>query len=395
MTQPRIYLDNAATSWPKPPEVHAAVEQYSRNLGAPSGRSGYAEAAETERGVAAARLNVARLFAVDEPQRIVFTLNGTDSLNQAIYGVLQDASGDACHVVTSVIEHNSVLRPVRNLEDAGRIQVTRVDCDDQGRVSASDVCRAITRHTRLVVLSHASNVTGAVTPLEEIAAAVQDSHALLLVDAAQTAGHRPIDLRKLPIDLLATPGHKGLLGPLGTGILYVSPRAQARLQSVRQGGTGTHSEEDRQPDSLPDKCESGSLNVPGIFGLGAAAAYLRSHGVSKIMRHIEKLVEQLSEGLRELPGVRRYGPSSSSEQAGILSITVEGFDPHEVATVLDATCRIQVRSGLHCAPLMHRRLGTLEQGGTVRLSPGPFTTAADIEATVAAIAELTTASTRT
>jgi len=392
MSRPRIYLDNAATSWPKPPEVYAAVEQYMRNLGAPAGRSGYAEAAETERGVVVARLNVAHLFGIDAPQRIVFTLNCTDSINQAIYGVLLGAAGDVPHVVTSVIEHNSVLRPLRSLEDAGAIRVTRVDCDAQGQLSQSAVCRAIRRETRLVALSHASNVTGTITPLEEIVAAVQDSHALLLVDAAQTAGHRPIDLRKLPIDLLAAPGHKGLLGPLGTGILYVSPRAQEKLHSVRQGGTGTHSEEDRQPDSLPDKFEAGSLNVPGIFGLGAAAAFLRNRGLAAVAAHIDQRVAQLITGLSDLPGVRLHGPSSGEGRAGIVSLTLEGFDPHEVATVLDATHRIQVRSGLHCAPLMHRKLGTIDQGGTVRLSPGPFTMPADIEATVAAIAELTTVS---
>lgn len=382
----RIYLDNAATSWPKPPEVYAAVDHYQRELGAPAGRSSYTEAAETERGVAAARLDIARLLGVDEAQRIVFTLNGTDSLNHAIHGVLR--SGD--HVVTSVIEHNSVLRPLKNLVDAGAIEVTKVDCDDFGRLDPDDVGRAITDRTRLVVLAHASNVTGAVTPIEEIAPVVQQRGALMLVDAAQTAGHRPIDVRKLGADLLAAPGHKGLLGPLGTGILYISPRAEGYLRSIRQGGTGTHSEEDRQPETLPDKFESGSLNVPGILGLAAAVAHLRNRGVASIGTHLHQLLSLLIEGLSAIPGVNLHGPPAGADQAGILSITVEGYDPHEVATVLDATHRIQVRSGIHCAPLMHRRLGTLDHGGTIRLSPGPFTTAADIQATVAAIAELTT-----
>lgn len=389
MSEPhRIYLDNAATSWPKPPEVYTAVDHYQRQLGAPAGRSSYSEAAETERGVGAARLAIAKLLSVDEPQRIVFTLNGTDSLNQAIHGILR--SGD--HVVTSVIEHNSVLRPLKNLEDAGTIKVTRVDCDDRGRINPEDVGRAITDRTRLVVLAHASNVTGAVTPIEKIAPVVKQRGALLLVDAAQTAGHLPIDVRNLGADLLAAPGHKGLLGPLGTGILYISPRAERLLQSVRQGGTGTNSEEDRQPESLPEKFESGSLNVPGILGLGAAAVYLRVRGVKAIGTHLHQLVALLTDGLGSIPGVKLHGPPAGDSQAGILSITIEGYDPHEVATVLDVAHRIQVRSGIHCAPLMHRRLETLDHGGTIRLSPGAFTTVADIEATVAAIAELATTS---
>ena len=387
-TPNRIYLDNAATSWPKPPEVYEAVDHYQRQWGAPAGRSSYTEAAEAERGVAAARLAMARLLGVDEPQRIVFTLNGTDSLNLAIHGILH--SGD--HVVTSVIEHNSVLRPLKNLEEAGTIQVTRVDCDVCGRIDPEDVGRAITNRTRLVVVAHASNVTGAVTPIEQIAPLVQQRGALLLVDAAQTAGHRPIDAHKLGVDLLAAPGHKGLLGPLGTGILYISPRAEGLLRSIRQGGTGTNSEEDRQPETLPHKFESGSLNVPGILGLGAAAAFLRSRSVAAVATHIQELLALLIGGLGDISGVRLHGPPAGHDQAGILSISIEGYDPHEVATVLDASHRIQVRSGIHCAPLMHRRLGTLEHGGTIRLSPGAFTTAADIEATVAAIAELATIS---
>jgi cysteine desulfurase family protein len=387
----RNYLDNAATSWPKPPEVYAAVERYMRELGAPAGRSSYSEAAETERAVASARLALARLLGVSEPQRIVFALNGTDALNTAIHGVLH--RGD--HVVTSVIEHNSVLRPLRELEEAGTISVTRVDCDDAGRIDPDDVKRAISGQTRLVVLAHASNVTGAVTPIEQIAPLVEGTEALLLVDAAQTAGHRPIDVENLGIDLLAAPGHKGLLGPLGTGVLYVSPRAEVKLRSTRQGGTGTHSEEDRQPGTLPDKFESGSLNVPGILGLGAGATFLRTRGVGTVAAHLEELLAELVGGIRELPGVQLYGPPPGTAQGGIVSITVEGYDPHEVATVLDASHHIQVRSGIHCAPRMHQRLGTLDHGGTVRFSPGPFTTKKDIEAAVEAISELATASAST
>ncbi len=289
----RIYLDNAATSWPKPESVYTAVDAYQRELGAPAGRGAYREAIQVERLVDEARRAVAALFGVSDSRRIVFTSNGTDSLNQAIHGVLRP--GD--HVVTTVSEHNSVLRPLRWLEENQGVRVTRIGCDPQGRVDASELCAAVEPTTRLVTLQHASNVTGAVQPVAEVGAFLREHDALFLVDAAQTAGHWPISVEQLAADLLATPGHKGLLGPLGTGILYVGPKADAELRALRQGGTGTQSETDRQPDSLPDKLESGNHNVTGIAGLAAGIRYIVERGVAALGPHGPPLAARVLTGL--------------------------------------------------------------------------------------------------
>jgi len=389
MTKRRIYLDNAATSWPKPDSVYAAVDRYQRELGAPAGRSGYHEAAEVERLIGESRRFVAQLIGAENPHRVVFTCGCTDSLNMAIHGVLR--RGD--HVVTSVLEHNSVLRPLRFLEDAGVVSVTRVPCDENGVLTVDSVTNALRDETRLVALLHASNVTGAIQPIDQIASTLADRDTLLLVDAAQTAGHLPLDAKESKIDLLATSGHKGLLGPLGTGILYVSPRAEDAIASVRQGGTGTQSEDDRQPNDLPYKFESGNHNVPGIVGLGAGAAYLRTHPIADLRRHDIALVTRLVNGLNDLRDVTVYGPSDPEQKTGVVSVSVASYDPHEVASMLDSAYSIQVRSGLHCAPLMHKALGTIDRGGTVRFSISPFTTEEDIDTVIRAVGELVSAKT--
>lgn len=381
---PRIYLDNAATSWPKPESVYAAVDDYQRRLGAPAGRSGYAEAVAVSQAVENARRAIARLLGVADPAHLIFTSNGTDSLNLAIHGLL--AAGD--HVITSVAEHNSVLRPLTDLVDAGKITVTRVACSSDGVIDPHDVRAALRPNTRLVAITHASNVTGAVQPIAEIGQIAHEAGALMLCDTAQTVGHYPLDVRELQVDLLAASGHKGLLGPLGTGVLAIAPAAVPKLRSVRQGGTGTRSEETRQPDELPSKFESGNLNVPGILGLGAAAAFLEERGVTAIHQEGAVLTQRLLAGFREIRGLRVLGPTGEQPRVPLVSIVVEGYDPQEVALGLDAAHRIQVRPGLHCAPEMHQALGTHRSGGTVRFSLGVFTTAAEIDATIAAVAEL-------
>jgi cysteine desulfurase/selenocysteine lyase len=381
----RIYLDNAATSWPKPEPVYRAVDDYQRRLGAAAGRGAYREAAEVERTVAEARRQIALLLGAGDPRRIVFTFNGTDALNLALAGTL--AAGD--HVVTSVVEHNSVLRPLRHLEATRGISVTRVPCDGGGVVDPQAIRQALRRPTRLVVLVHASNVTGALQPIEAAGRLAREHGAMFLVDAAQSLGHLPIDVASLPIDMLAAPGHKGLLGPLGTGVLYIAPGVEPRLQCVRQGGTGTQSEEDRQPDSLPDKYESGNLNVAGIVGLREGVAYLRERTVATIRRHEMQLTAQLLERLRALPGVDVHGPETAEARTGVVSVSLAGYDPQEAAALLDATYSIQVRAGLHCAPLMHQALGTLARGGTVRFSIGPFNTEEQIATAARAVREVT------
>jgi cysteine desulfurase family protein len=380
----RIYLDNAATSWPKPPAVADAVDRYLRKLGAPAGRSGYREAAEVERRIRDTRRHTAQLIGADDPKRVVFTAGCTDSLNLALHGLLQ--TGD--HVVTTVIEHNSVLRPLRHLQDHRGVEITHVGCSDEGFVDVDALVRAVRPSTRLIALIHASNVTGALQPIERVAEIARQHRALLLVDAAQSLGSEPIDVKGLGIDLLAGPGHKGLLGPLGVGILYLRAGVEEHVESCRQGGTGTQSEDDRQPRSLPDKYESGNFNVPGILGLEAALQFLRERTISALRRHETELTARLMDGLARIDGVTLHGPRDPRLRVGVISVSVAGFDPHEIASTLDATYAVQVRSGLHCAPLMHRALGTLERGGTVRLSLGPYTTDEHIDRTVAAIGEI-------
>jgi cysteine desulfurase family protein len=384
LTERRIYLDNAATSWPKPDEVYRAVDDYQRVLGAPAGRGAYREAAEVERLVADARRRVAELIGAAESRRIIFTLNGTDALNLALHGSLRP--GD--HVVTSVCEHNSVLRPLSWLEEHGGVTVTRVACDGRGVVDVDDVRTAITSQTRLIALVHVSNVTGAIQPIDEVGALAAEREVLFLVDAAQSLGHLPFDVQRCRAHLVAAPGHKGLLGPLGTGVLYVAPGVEQRLESVRQGGTGTVSDQDRQPGSLPDKYESGNLNVAGLVGLGAGAAYVAERGIDDLRQHDVQLTERLLAGLDAIDGVTIYGPRQASERVGVVSVTLKGYDPQEAAALLDSNWSIQVRSGIHCAPRMHRALGTSELGGTLRMSVGPFTTEADIDAALSALSEM-------
>ncbi|HEY5315140.1 MAG TPA: aminotransferase class V-fold PLP-dependent enzyme [Pirellulales bacterium] len=376
----RIYLDHAATSWPKPEAVYAAVDRYQRELGAPAGRGVYAEALAVHDRVEQARTGIARLIGARDPRQVIFCYSGTDALNQAILGAVRDGT----HLITTAVEHNSVLRPLRALEDAGRIAVTRVGCDAQGCVDPADIEQAWLANTQWVVVTHASNVTGAIQPIHEIARIAHRRGGLLLVDAAQTLGEVPLNVAELEIDLLAAPGHKGLLGPLGTGVLYLRP--ELALEPLRRGGTGSRSQLNRQPDELPDRFEAGNLNVPGIFGLAAGVTYLHQRTVERIRADSIALTTRLLTALAGIKGVRLYGPPPGTRRAGIVSMTVEGYDPQELAVLLDTVYRVQARPGLHCAPLMHAALGTLEHGGTLRLSLGCATTAAEVDAAVAAIA---------
>jgi cysteine desulfurase family protein len=387
MTHSRIYLDNAATSWPKPEAVYAEVDRYHRQLGAPAGRSAYAEAGEVSRLIENARGAVAQTLGANDPRRIVFCFNGTDALNTAIHGALRD--GD--HVVTSDAEHNSVLRPLAHLASQGRIMVTHVPCDAAGRIKPVDIRSALLPETRLVALAHVSNVTGTIQPLSEVGRLVRSHGTLFLVDAAQSLGHLPFTAADLQCDMLAAPGHKGLLGPLGTGVLYVRPGVETELVSFRQGGTGTQSESDQQPDDMPAKFESGNHNVAGIVGLGAGCKFLLEHGIAKLHASISRLAEELRSALADIEGVTVYGPAEAAERIGVVSINVRGYDPQEVASALDAHYHVQVRAGLHCAARIHSALQTERLGGTVRFSLGPFNTAEHVSAAVAAISEIAAA----
>jgi len=380
----RIYLDNAATSFPKPPAVYDAVDDYNRRLGAAVGRAAYGQALEVQSTVDRCRKRLADLFGAEGLDQIIFTFNGTDSLNLALHGTLEP--GD--HVVTSTVEHNSVLRPLHELQERVSIDVTYVEADSAGRVDPAGVQAALRPNTKLVALIHASNVTGTIQPIDDVGEIARAAGALLLVDAAQSAGHVPIDLRNSPIDLLACPGHKGLLGPLGTGVLYVRPGLEERLRSLRQGGTGSNSEDDRQPANLPDKYESGNHNAPGLYGLDAAVAFLQERGLDSIRTHEQQLLEAMIRGLAEIDGLRSYGTTSAHNRVGVASVTVEGYEPQVLAAILEENFGIQVRAGLHCAPGVHRAIGTFATGGTIRLSTGPFTTRDDVEAALAALREI-------
>lgn len=380
----RIYFDNAATSFPKPEAVYVAVDDYNRRIGAAVGRGAYRSTIEVTDIVTRCRKKIAELLGAGAPDRIVFTFNGTDSLNLAIHGLLR--SGD--HVVTSEVDHNSVQRPLRELRRKLNIEVTRVPADPEGKTDPADFRRALRPNTRLIVLIHASNVTGTIQPIADVGEIARKAGVLFLVDAAQTAGHLPIDVKNLPLDLLACPGHKGLLGPLGTGVLYLRSGIEARLDSFRQGGTGTQSEDDVQPETLPDKYESGNHNAPGLAGLEAAASWLAERGVGAIQKHERALTGQLLEGLAQIRGVRLLGPSSADGRVGVVSVAFTDVGPQRAASILDEKFGIEVRAGLHCAPEAHRAIGRLEAGGTVRFSPGPFTTPADISAALEAITQV-------
>ena len=371
-------MDNAATSWPKPNCVYTAVDQYQRENGASAGRAAYFDAVEASRLVDRTRSDIAALVHVGQSHRIIFTQNGTDSLNLAIHGLLRP--GD--HVVASVAEHNSVLRPLTKLRSAIDVELSLVPCDSVGLVDPQGFRDALQPNTRLFCLTHASNVVGTIQPIEAVGRIARENGVRFLVDAAQTLGHVPIDLSAMEVDLLAAPGHKGLLGPLGTGILYVGPDMESQLTSCRQGGTGTQSEQDHQPTELPEKYESGNLNVPGIVGVGAAVRYLATRGVESISKHEQQLTSELLNGLATIGGVDIVGPADPECQVGVVSIKLHDLNPHDVATALDSEGQIQVRAGLHCAPRIHQTLGTVQGGGTVRFSLGLFNSSNQVEKVV-------------
>ncbi|WP_417391794.1 aminotransferase class V-fold PLP-dependent enzyme [Gimesia sp.] len=382
--QPLIYLDNAATSFPKPDSVYAAMDAYHRNSGAPVGRGAYRKSIELQSSIDQCRKLAAKLLGAARPEEIAFTFNGTDSLNTIIHGVLKP--GD--HVITSDVEHNSVLRPLQTLKDRWGLETTIVPADQTGLVEPQAFQNAIRKNTRLIILNHASNVTGTIQPVNDVGDIARNAGALFLVDAAQSAGHLPLNVAEMPIDFLACPGHKGLLGPLGTGLVYVRSDLVDQVQSLRQGGTGTRSEEETQPVSMPERFESGNHNAPGLIGLRAALEYVLELGVSQFRQHEQQLTAQLLEGLQQLPGFLLPGPGAAEDRVGVVSLVSQFAEPQVLASILDENFGIQIRAGLHCAPRIHACIGSKEAGGTLRFSPGPFTTVQQIETAVAAMQEL-------
>jgi cysteine desulfurase family protein len=376
-----LYLDNAATSFPKPESVYQVLDRFARSDLANPGRAGHKMALAAERALDDCRHLLNQLFHGKEPERFVFTLNCTDALNMAFKGVLRD--GD--HVITSDLEHNSVSRPLRAMELAGRISLTRIRADGGGTYSPDDVRAAITPKTRLIALTHASNVLGTVQPIAEVGRIARTADLLFLVDAAQTAGVVPLDVQEANVDLLAFPGHKSLLGPTGTGALYVGPRA--RVGAWREGGTGGDSSSETQPREFPYFLEGGTPNVLGVAGLSAGLRFVQEQGLDNIRRHEVELTERLWRKLEELGGFEVFGHREPSRRVGTLSFRSEALPAAEIGGILDQAFDVAVRPGLHCAPYIHRALGTFPDG-TVRVSPGPFSTEADIDHLVNALAEI-------
>lgn len=376
-----IYLDNAATSFPKPESVYQAVNNFLRNIGASSGRGAYRKALQADKIAFQTRKSLARLFNVQDASRIVFTSNVTESLNLVIKGILK--SGD--HVITTSMEHNAVWRCLKHLEKEKNIEITAVPCSPEGYLDVKKVAVAIRPDTALIVLLHASNVTGSIMPIEQVGQLARQKNIPLLVDTAQTAGVYPIDIEAMHIDLLAFTGHKGLLGPTGTGGLYISEKYP--INPLKFGGTGGESIREDQPDSLPDRFEAGTLNLAGIAGLGAGVDYILDKSIDGIRKHETELTGYALDKLRSLTGVTMYGPLNASRQVGVISFNLPDLKPEQVAYLLDTKYEIMVRAGLHCAPLAHRTIGTIDRG-TVRVGLGIFNTARDIDDLVWALKEI-------
>ena len=375
-----IYFDNAATTFPKPEEVYTTMEKVMRNCANP-GRSGHKMALESGRIVYQTRELLAKLFHIQNPMQIVFTHNATDSLNLGIKGFLK--KGD--HVVTTSMEHNSVLRPLKALKDKGIIGVTIVKGDRQGNVSVEDIERSIQNNTKMIITTHVSNIIGTLLPIEEIGKMIRKHNLVYMVDASQSAGVYDIDVNKENIDLLAFPGHKGLLGPQGTGGLYI--REGIDLEPSREGGTGSQSESLLQPQIMPDRYESGTHNTIGIAGLGAGVRFILEEGIENIRSHEEMLTQRLIDGLMKIDGVTIYGPRDAKKQAAVVSINIGQGDTSEISFLLDQQYDIACRSGLHCAPLAHKTIGTFEQG-TVRLSMGYFNTIEEVDKVLSSIEKI-------
>jgi cysteine desulfurase family protein len=378
-----IYFDNAATSWPKPAAVPQAMTAFLEQVGANPGRSGHRLSVTAARTIYDTRQALADLFNAPDPMRVVFGHNITEALNLALRGLLHP--GD--HVITSSMEHNSVMRPLRWLEQQG-VALSVLPCSPQGFLDPDDIEAAIRPHTKLIVLNHASNVAGGLLPVAEAGRIARQHGLLLLVDTAQTAGAYPIDMQQDNIDLLAFTGHKSLYGPTGTGGLIFGERVAAEgILPLHLGGTGSRSEAEFQPDFLPDRFESGTPNAVGLAGLLAALHWLQDKSVDAIRQHETTLARQLISGLQQIPGVILFGGQDASRQTATVSFNIASLEPSTVGQRLDAEYGILCRVGLHCAPAAHRTLGTFPDG-TVRFGMGAFNTIEEVHQALQAVEHL-------
>ncbi len=377
-----IYLDNGATSFPKPEPVYAFMDEFYRHNGVSPGRSGYDLAIETGNIVEDTRKTLTRYFNGTDPNRLIFSLNSTDALNLAISGVLNP--GD--HVITTTLEHNSVLRPLYHQFLYNNVEIDYVPFDGKGFVDPDDFASRIKSNTRLIVVNHGSNVIGTVQPIKAIGKLCKDIGAIFIVDASQTAGKLPIDINSQFIDIVAFTGHKSLLGPTGIGGLYV--KENVAIKHTRAGGTGVKSAQRTHLEEYPYRLEYGTLNIVGIAGLHAALNWLFKKGIDSIHQHEMDLTRQLRDGLDQIDNVITYCSDDLSNHIGILSFNIKGFEAINTGTILDGDYDIACRTGLHCAPLVHEQLGTDKIHGTVRMGLGPFNTKAHIEKAIDEIREI-------
>lgn len=370
-----LYLDNAATSFPKPAEMMAAMEKFQREIGANPGRSGHGLSIDAGRAIYETRETLAGLFNIDDPLRIALTRNATEALNIALQGALKP--GD--HVITTSMEHNSVMRPLRHLETLG-VDLSVVSCSPRGDLDPADIQKALRKNTKIVVMTHASNVTGSIMPVADVGRIVHAvSGAMFCVDAAQTAGALPMDVQKMSVDLLAFTGHKSLYGPQGTGGLYIRKGLEESIAPLMRGGTGSRSELEEQPDFMPDKYESGTPNTVGFAGLTAGAAFIGRQGVAAVRAREQDLTSRFLDRLKAVhDGVTIYGPNDASKQTAVVSFNIKGAAPSDAALYFEEEHGVLCRPGLHCAPSAHRTIGAFPQG-TVRFSFGFFNSAEDVD----------------
>lgn len=374
-----IYLDNAATTFPKPTSVYTAVDQCLRTYCANPGRGSHDLSLQCELKIFQCRERLAKLLNINDPLRIVFTLNTTEALNTAIKGVLKP--GD--HVISTMIEHNSVLRPLESLKSIG-VESTLIPVNIKGYLNINDIRKSIKKNTKAIIINHGSNVLGTIQDIEAIGNMSKSLGLIFIVDGAQTVGFTDIDVKKFNIDLLAFPGHKSLLGIQGTGGLYVSENID--IKELKEGGTGSNSESMIQPTFFPDKLESGTLNTPGIIGLNEGLNFILSETLSKIRAHEIELMSYLTEELLKLPYIKIYGELNSSIKTPVISFNMDGFDSSEVGLKLN-NLGIYLRTSYHCAPLIHNIIGT-NGIGTIRVSPGYLNKINDIELFISSIKKI-------
>ncbi|MDQ2086173.1 aminotransferase class V-fold PLP-dependent enzyme [Herbivorax sp. ANBcel31] len=376
-----IYLDNAATSYPKPKSVYEKMLSCMKKYCANPGRGGHKMALDSGRAILKTRQIVADFFNIKNPMQIVFTKNATEAINIAIKGVLKE--GD--HVIITCMEHNSVIRPLKSMEKDKNIQLSIVKGNEFGEIDAEDIKKSLKENTKLIVSTLSSNVNGIIMPVKEMGTIAKEKGILFLVDASQGAGCIKIDVNKLNIDMMAFPGHKGLLGPQGTGALYV--KEGIKITPMMTGGTGSSSESFMQPEIFPDILESGTLNTPGIVGLGCGIEFINSIGIENINKSKHRLVKIIYEELAELKNVKLYSKSDILKNSGSIAFNFDGVESTEVSYVLDKVYNVASRAGLHCSPLAHNTLKTINTG-TVRLSVGCFNNFEEIKMTLKFLREI-------